>query len=412
MYFISSTFYCLLYALHFILHVYDLEQPGCDPEYDRVNWPRKIVPGSEGGVDEFSLRLESEDASGSVLVYGVYGFPDARVDKVVTDTTVQNYTDHLTAEARTTEPGYGAMLNAGQRVGMQGYVGSADGGGSVQTRSVAAAQRLGSIFALVFGRDYSDHCGWYSMLAHQHYLYGGQCPAWPLCWQLSYWLGNAMHNDRDGDRSFAVWVGRGYTWLLFPRHGLAIKLMHGTWISWDGARLPHCTAYSASAELYSSFCSIPRDTCLSLARTRMCMHIMKDRAVSKCTEALCAMPHVSQLVRPGMPVFLRWTRSVPDDMLAHAQRTGNWRKVTQWRHAARNIKWTQCLVEEVDTHPCARRCRMSGGLLDGGVMTHECRPYCVHVVEVHSRSFHCLTPAMAHNHLVLCVWDERHCLWS
>ena len=31
-------------------------------------------------------------------------------------------------------------------------------------------------------------------------------------------------------------------WLLFPEHGLAIRLVHGTCVSWDGRWAGHCTA--------------------------------------------------------------------------------------------------------------------------------------------------------------------------
>ena len=40
----------------------------------------------------------------------------------------------------------------------------------------------------------------------------------------------------------------GSWYLLFPRHGLAIELCHGCWISWDGRVQPHCTAVPDVAE--------------------------------------------------------------------------------------------------------------------------------------------------------------------
>ena len=108
---------------------------------------------------------------------------------------------------------------------------------------------------------------------------------------VSWDLGNAMHCDDDGDRSFACWVSRNRQWsgrplsrhwhLLFPRHGLVVTLVHGTWISWDGVAQPHCTAVPAVApgdELYSAFCSISAPTVTSLTRTNHCEAVMRERA--------------------------------------------------------------------------------------------------------------------------------------
>ncbi len=55
----------------------------------------------------------------------------------------------------------------------------------------------------------------------------------PRCWNASENLDNEMHQDKDGDRSFAVWVNaRGdasTSWyLLFPEWEVAIEMINGT----------------------------------------------------------------------------------------------------------------------------------------------------------------------------------------
>ena len=60
-------------------------------------------------------------------------------------------------------------------------------------------------------------------------------------------------------------------WLLFPQHGVAVQLMHGTWVSWDGRSAPHCTAVpdvAAGDCLMSLFCSLPADAVGVLERGR------------------------------------------------------------------------------------------------------------------------------------------------
>ena len=91
----------------------------------------------------------------------------------------------------------------------------------------------------------------------------------PLCWAASGDLGNTVHKDRDGWRSFAAWMSRhGHAskserwWLLFPEHGVAVQLMHGAWASWHGKCAAHCSGVPDVAPgdcLMSLFCSLPAD---------------------------------------------------------------------------------------------------------------------------------------------------------
>ena len=91
----------------------------------------------------------------------------------------------------------------------------------------------------------------------------------PRCWNASENLGNEMHRDKDGDRSFAVWVNSkgdaSTSWyLLFPEWEVAIEMTNGTWISWDGRFCGHCSAVPVVAQgdrLLSLFCSLPKNLC-------------------------------------------------------------------------------------------------------------------------------------------------------
>lgn len=97
--------------------------------------------------------------------------------------------------------------------------------------------------------------------------------------QVSWWLGNPKHLDPgDGGRSHAVWC-RGEplkkepeSWFfLLPDHGIAVRLVHGTCISWDGREVAHCTSIPSGAQpgdqLYSCFFGVKED--LRLARRRL-----------------------------------------------------------------------------------------------------------------------------------------------
>ena len=121
------------------------------------------------------------------------------------------------------------------------------------------------------------------MLKKQKELWPVDCPeGWvdlPLCFNASENLGNELHRDKDGARSFAVWVNKkgdlSKSWhLLFPEWEVAIEMANGTWISWDGRHCGHCTAVPSVApgdSLLSLFCSLPQ---------RLCTHLKKRKRYS------------------------------------------------------------------------------------------------------------------------------------
>ena len=70
----------------------------------------------------------------------------------------------------------------------------------------------------------------------------------PPLWFVTDGLRNARHWDSDSDRCFAGWWHlprariRTHACLLFPDHGVAIRLSQGTVVSWVGQQLRHCTS--------------------------------------------------------------------------------------------------------------------------------------------------------------------------
>ena len=117
--------------------------------------------------------------------------------------------------------------------------------------------------------------GYDEMLRLQAELWPNKTPARPACWDVSANLGNSQHIDPDCPRSYAVWFRTGSGtrgwYFLFPEHGVALRLRHGTAVSWDGRTQRHCTAVPVLADgddLYSLFAALPADACAQLARRR------------------------------------------------------------------------------------------------------------------------------------------------
>lgn len=96
--------------------------------------------------------------------------------------------------------------------------------------------------------------------------------------QVTVNLGNPSHVDvHDEGRSHAVWCRKEplrkepTSWFfLLPDVGLAVRLRHGTMISWDGRAVRHCSAVPhglASCDaLYSYFMSLNTPTQLAKGR--------------------------------------------------------------------------------------------------------------------------------------------------
>ena len=140
----------------------------------------------------------------------------------------------------------------------------------------------------IFKKHFSDKpVGFNEMIEKQKFLWPMDCLSeltdFPRCWNASLNLGNELHNDYDGTRSFAVWVSNNKesastSWfLLFPEWEVAIELCHGTWISWNGRVCGHCSAVpnlNKEEQLVSMFTSIPQKVCNHLERNKRCFSMV------------------------------------------------------------------------------------------------------------------------------------------
>ena len=215
-------------------------------------------------------------------------------------------------------------------------------------RRVAASitHRAGEVFAQHFrGRG----VGYEEMLAEQGRLLGGEHP---VCWDVSSGLGNSEHVDADGSRSYAVWVARhghasqsGSWWLLFPRHGVAVQLIHGTWISWDGRAAEHCSAVPDVDEgdsLMSLFCALPRDVVGVRERAVAGVQSLRERSSNPEPGVGHGEGHaLFASLRDGVEVVYRWTGEAPEHLSKRAR--------VRWGKA--HVRWVQGkVVSRTDTH--------------------------------------------------------------
>ena len=271
--------------------VYDENFEGCSP----AAWPHTCFPPPHGGM------------GGRRFLLGGYGegVGDTIVDVAYSpciDTRMASFAESaIAAHVRTCrgdEPGTGGMMGMGSHMRRTGFV------GDFIVRDGAARQHACATMEFA-GRALTSHfsgrgVGFEGMLEEQHRLWP-HAPPWPICWNVSFELSNAMHVDLDGWRSYALWVSRlGYAglgqssrwWLLFPRHGLAIALVHGTYVSWDGRVQHHCSAVPDVApgdRLLSLFCTLPADAVKA-----------KERALNGMAS-----------LREGGPVFARLEIDMP-----------------------------------------------------------------------------------------------------
>ena len=189
----------------------------------------------------------------------------------------------------------GGMVGVGEHLRRDGQVAPfvLQGGEKGREQIKRDMKSMGALFSRQFAGRW---VGFEQMLERQGQLWRslqqGDASEHPWCWDMSWDLGNAEHQDRDGWRSYARWFARhGHAsesrawWLLFPRHGVAVLLTHGTWVSWDGRFAPHCTAVPVVAQgdcLMSLFCSLPANVVSVLQRGEECraaLHVRSSQGV-------------------------------------------------------------------------------------------------------------------------------------
>ena len=252
------------------------------------------------------------------------------------------------------------MTGVGLHLRRDGHMGNfVTTGDREHEHRVAASitHRAGEVFAQHFrGRG----VGYEDMLAEQGRLLGvgeggGEAIGereHPLCWDVTDGLGNSEHVDADGARSYAVWVaGDGHAsqscswWLLFPRHGVAVQLIHGTWVSWDGRVAEHCTAVPAVAPgdcLRSLFCTFPRDMVGVRERVIAGVQELRKRSSPDPEPGDHGKGHaLFASLRAGVEVVYRWTGEAPEHLSKRAR--------VRWGKA--HVRWVQGkVVSRTDTH--------------------------------------------------------------
>ena len=194
--------------------------------------------------------------------------------------------------------------------------------------------------------------GWEEMLLEQAELWPNPKPRGAKCWDASQDLGNACHTDRDGARSFAVWLrakpdGCACGWyFLFPEHGVAVVLAHGTWMSWDGRVQPHCSAVPCVPEgdrLLSLFASLPANLCSVFEREQACGAAVAARQARDADPAYhktvgSGSAEVFQELDIGTPVMLRWVPEAPAGLGRMGKR--------RWGQS--HFRWVACKVVALD----------------------------------------------------------------
>ena len=256
----------------------------------------------------------------------------------------------------------GGMVGVGEHLRRDGQVAPfiLKGGEGGREQIHRDMESMGGLFREQFaGRG----VGYEEMLERQGQLWRsrqqGDLSERPVCWDMSWDLGNAEHCDRDGWRSYARWFARHRHasasrawWLLFPRHGVAVQLTHGTWVSWDGRTAPHCTAVPVVAEgdcLMSLFCSLPANVVNVLQRGEVCRAALCKRS-SQGVEVSAGRALFDEL-REGMRVRYRFVPLAPPGKSKRALR--DWGKA--------HVRWVSARVASKSaTHVVLRDASGSG----------------------------------------------------
>ena len=285
--------------------LYDASQPGFEP----ATWPHVVAAPPTCG----SIRLLLDDGEGKEPTLLTVDYTKD-VAPSLTPCTRTVLDEHRHVRDMESDPGAGYMVGAGMHMRRTGYAGPFYLITAGSKRRVASAMEKA-------GRDFHRHwvgrgAGYEEMLNLQREAFPKGTPDWPRHWDASQNLGNAMHLDPDGARSYAVWLSEhGHRsrsqrwWFLVPHYGVAIQIVHGTWLSWDGRKTHHCTAVPLVAEgdvLTSLFASIPDNLLKAYAKNDVCSARLRERsapapALSAPSPSLFEPSEASQASQPAEP---------------------------------------------------------------------------------------------------------------
>jgi hypothetical protein len=180
---------------------------------------------------------EKERVRRLLLAPEVAGEPPTVVDVVrspmTTDWRLLGITEYMVdvhGLVREDDDAFGGMVGIGDRLDYNGQLSKFKvPDEKVRSRVQRGLEVAARAFAMHFERR---GVGYEEMLEKQAELWPRGTPDVPQCYDASSGLGNSMHSDRDGARSFAVWLCKlpgasSSWWLLFPRHSVAIALTVG-----------------------------------------------------------------------------------------------------------------------------------------------------------------------------------------
>ena len=320
--------------------LYDESYPGFYPTL----WPCVVSPPADGHAGSYRLVLqpgEGEQGEGHVVDVCY----DPRSDDRLLGWAQTAMAEH--APCRTEDMAVGGMVGVGDHLLRDGRLAHFKTAGVASRRRISnLMEGAGGVFQKHFG---SRGVGFDEMVREQQRLWPQHKRpiGWPLCWDASANLGNAMHDDPDGWRSYAVWRrsgrGSGSWWLLFPEWGVAICLEEGTWVSWDGRRQRHCTAapsVHADDEFFSLFCSLPASLLGVRERVVSCVETMQQRSAGEGVRG----SELFGMLREGMRVTYRVSPVAPAEVLARGKGA-----LRQW--VKQNTRWALARVHRVtETH--------------------------------------------------------------
>ena len=177
--------------------LYDSEVAGFDP----LLWPHVLAGASGGGRWYHQVEL-----GGGGMLQVTH---DPEVGEGMMEVGERWGGSHV--PCRNEEPSNGGMVGVGEHLRRDGQVAPYVLRGGEKGRGEIASdmKSMGGLFVQQFaGRG----VGFEQMLQRQGELWRsrhqGDASAYPLCWDMSWDLGNAEHRDRDGWRSYARWFAR------------------------------------------------------------------------------------------------------------------------------------------------------------------------------------------------------------
>ena len=137
----------------------------------------------------------------------------------------------------------------------------------------------------------------------------------------------------------------GGWWFLFPKHGVAVELAHGTWMSWDGREQPHCTAVPQvedNDKLLSLFASLPNNLCSVFEREQACGDVIKKRMEQDTDGPWLGSHGIFLQLHVGIRVMLRWVPDAPEHLSKRGKR----------RYGQSYFRWLACRVVALDHNKC------------------------------------------------------------